>query len=121
MSGDQGTARLRELAEKATPGPWVAWGTEPRWPGDGRGAPRINHKPGDGTVPKVAVVDSWDRQEENRDLIVALVNALPRLLAVVDAARGLVAAEDAWPDGDETKYWNALVDALDDLEASHAE
>jgi hypothetical protein len=118
MSGDQGTARLRELAEKATPGPWVAWGTEPRWPGDGRGAPRINHKPGDGTVPKVAVVDSWDRQEENRDLIVALVNALPRLLAVVDAAERLLHADGLGPRPDSIAQ---LHRALDDLEASHAE
>ena len=40
--------------------------------------------------PNVAMVGNGPKQTENGDLIVAAVNALPDLLAVVDAARVVV-------------------------------
>lgn len=79
------TRRLRELMAKATPGPWyVATGCSWR---------RIlgkNDEPA--IVPEVHPRDGWPDLsfggKPNDELAVKALNALPRLLAVVEAAHG---------------------------------
>jgi hypothetical protein len=74
-------AELRRLLAEGTPGPWQA---EPD------GAIGYQTVGDEGQPVTDLVADTWnshDKQYENAALIVAAVNALPRLLDVVEAAR----------------------------------
>ena len=83
-------AKLRELMEKATPGPWgenvgyISSSTAKEY----RGKAII-------AAPVAAVHDVVDRREQNKAnaaLIVAAVNALPSLIARLEAAEKVVEA-----------------------------
>ncbi len=120
-------ARLREMAEKATPGHWVDQSPDDGAAGEASEWWIDTHAYADGPEPVVA--RSYPLRGADAAFIVALVNAAPALLAVVEAAERLSAAERVWVAAGMPGSLGGLADdaaadlrtALDALEASHAE
>lgn len=77
-------AKLRELLERATPGPWESL-TPPQHEATSRHGAAVR-KGIDGIADVVRVDHLGSSTEANAALIAAAVNALPRLLAVAEAA-----------------------------------
>lgn len=78
--------RLKELAEKATAGPW---GTEKTWDEDATGS---IHDYTDRVTSESGIVFRWDDDygtpfPANANFIVSLRNAWPDILRVLEAAR----------------------------------
>lgn len=103
--------KLRELTRAATPGPWV-WATD-------KGAPtyvQLYMPDAEFTEYEADVISASGDDvlvaEVNADLIVAMRNALPALLDVVDAAQRCFGASYA----DQGQRWAQLRDALGRLE-----
>ena len=82
--------KLRELHEKATPGPWQT----DLCNGEVRGEFLENE----------SIYPLIPHSEEDCELIVAMRNALPQLLTVVEAARGTLGSQDT----DQTELRDAL-------------
>lgn len=108
-----GEKGLRALLAEATPGPWEV----------------DSYADGDWTVQQdndqiqalcVAdmVHDVTDRPHENAVLIAAAVNALPALLDIAAAARGLVEIERPLLDADDVPHPSPLNRAVTALEAA---
>lgn len=103
--GSEAIDRLRRVLDAATPGPWTAGDDPEATPVDPRGLMR----------------------EEDARALAALGTLHPALLAVVEAA--VYAREESWDvDRDDLRdavvdaeAWQALRDAIDDLDAAIAE
>lgn len=77
---------LRKLHAATTPGPWIHWIRDDGKPGSQIVADHLGlrHTP----IMESDWFEPWDNQQTNdRELIVALRNYLPKLLALYDAAK----------------------------------
>lgn len=94
--------QLRELREKATPGPWAIanWGhtDEPHMVIEGPEIPKPSTRDGFwfGGQKAVDWGDEWSA--ENAALIVAAINTMPALLAIAEASQSYMAIRH--PNGD---------------------
>lgn len=116
MMSDDLRSRLEALAAKATPGPWhVGCQNDALFLTAGRPPALSNDHPWH-DAPRVALAKVYDQSESdvlpieaetNAALIVALVNALPEIIAALSAAARVRELEGALRDPPKHHYWGA--------------